>query len=337
MKFLPARIRYLSAGALGVLLAFGLGTFGERLLGSTDMLQKVTIARTGGIPTSFFWIAEEKGYFRDEGLDVSYLDFDMGQPALDALREGRADITASGELPIVRSILNGDQISILAELESDSGTNIIGRADRGIRTPEDFAGKRVGVTFGTVNEFQLISLLEAHDVSEDQVTFVDVPFADAREALLSGSVDAVSARQSTIARLEQELGERGVVFKTEDVYTFRFLLMANQDFIQRQPATVESVVRALVRAEEFARNEEEEAKAITARRMGVPPEIIADAWDRYNFSMNISQQIFLTLEGEARWLIARESSALAAIPNFLEYMYFDALEAVKPHAVTVPH
>ncbi|HYF12787.1 MAG TPA: NrtA/SsuA/CpmA family ABC transporter substrate-binding protein [Candidatus Paceibacterota bacterium] len=296
----------------------------------------ITIARTGGFPTSLFWIAEDNGYFRDEGLQVSYLDYDAGQPGLDALREGRADITASGELPIVRSIMRGDKIFIVAELESDNGKNIIGRKDRGIRSAADFKGKRIGVTKGTVNEFQLISFLEAHGIAENQVTLVDVSFAKAAEELMSDRLDAVSARQGTIVQLEQQLADNGTVFSTEGIYTFRFLMVANQDFIKNQPDAIEKVLRALVRAEEFTRKQPEASQRLISKYLQLEPSVIEDTWGRYRFSINLSQPIFVTLEDEARWLINRDQTLPREVPNFLEYIYIDALNKVKPGSVTIP-
>jgi len=331
-----SRARFFISGIL-VLLLVAVGYVIVRAEFGADAPEKITIARTGGIPTSFFWIAEDQGYFENEGLEVTYLDFDQGRPALDALREGKADLTASGELPIVRAILQGDAIAIIAELESDSGINIIGRKDRGINAPADLKGKRIGVTKGTVNEFQLISFLEAHGLTERDVRFVDVVFADAVDALISGKVDAVSARQSAIAQLEQQLGERGTPFSTEGIYTFRFLLVGNKSFITEHPETIEKVVRALVRAEEYAHEEPEEARQITANYMKVEPGVIAKAWDRYRFSISLSQPIFVSLEDEARWIMEREAVAMKEMPNFLEYMYFDALETVKPGFVSIPH
>jgi ABC-type nitrate/sulfonate/bicarbonate transport system substrate-binding protein len=332
------RARFLILGITVVTVLFvGYITTTRAGLATLDPPEKLTIARTGGIPTSFFWIADEKGYFSDEGLDVSYLDFDMGRPALDAMREGEADITASGELPIVRAILAGDKISIIAELESDSGTNIIGRKDRGVSAPADLVGKKIGVPKGTVNEFQLISLLEAHGISESRVRIIDVAFADAVDALTSGKVDAVSARQSSIAQLQRDLGDNGIPFSTDGIYTFRFLLVGSSDLITQRPKVVEKVVKALVRAEEYAHKQSEDAREITARRMNVEPDVIAEAWGRYQFSIGLSQPIFVTLEDEARWLMEREPATGKAMPNFLDHMHFDALDTVKPGSVTIPH
>jgi NitT/TauT family transport system substrate-binding protein len=300
-------------------------------------LQKVTIARTGGIPMAFFWIAQDNGYFKDAGLDVSYLDFDQGPPALAELKAMHADITASGELPIVRSILTGDNIRILAELESDFGKNIIGRVDRGIQKPQDLRGKRIGVTKGTVNEFQLSSLLEASGVPESTVTIVDVPFANAKDALTSGEVDAVSARQATVVQLQKYLGENGVVFSTEGIYTFRFLVVANESFTVAHPDTTAKVIASLVKAERFAKEHPEEARAVVARNLHVSQDVVDAAWVQYHFNINLSQPIFVTLEDEARWLMGRDPMLPHTMPNFLSYLYFDALAAAKPDSISITH
>jgi sulfonate transport system substrate-binding protein len=298
--------------------------------------QEITIACTGGIPTSLFWIAENNGYFKDEDLDVRYLDFDQGPPALDALRDGRADLTSSGELPIVRSIIRGDKIYILAEMESDFGKNIIARRDRNINSPADLSGKKIGVTKGTVNEFQLIALLETNGISENDVTLIDVPFADSIKTFNSGTIDAISARQTSITELEKQFGDQGIVFSTEGIYTFRFLVVANQEFTNQHPDIIEKVLRSLVRAEKFAKENPTETYSITADYMQTDPKIIKQGWEKYSFYISLSQPIFITLEDEARWLIERDPD-LGRFPNFLDFIYFKGLEVVKPDSVTISH
>jgi NitT/TauT family transport system substrate-binding protein len=164
-----------------------------------------------------------------------------------------------------------------------------------------------------------------------------VPFADAADLFLSRKVDAVSARQSTIVELAQQLDDKVLVISTEGIYTFRYLLVGNQTLIQEHPEIVDKVLQALVRAEAYAKQHPEDARAITAARLGADQSVVDEVWQRYHFSINLSQPIFVTLEDEARWLMDREGSVGMRTPNFLDHIYFDALEHAKPGAVTIPH
>ena len=60
-------------------------------------------------------------------------------------------------------------------------------------------------------------------------------------------------------------------------------------------------------------------------------------WPTYRFKMGLDQGLILALEDESRWAVDTSLVPARPMPNFLDYMYLDALVAVDPAAVTVIH
>ncbi len=56
-----------------------------------------------------------------------------------------------------------------------------------------------------------------------------------------------------------------------------------------------------------------------------------------NFILSLSQVLIIAMEDEARWAIKNNLTDATEVPNYLDYIYFDALEAVKPDAVNIIH
>ena len=62
---------------------------------------------------------------------------------------------------------------------------------------------------------------------------------------------------------------------------------------------------------------------------------MATSWQEGTFDLFLDQSLIATLEDQARWAIKNNLTNATKIPNYLDYIYIDALEAVKPEAVTI--
>jgi NitT/TauT family transport system substrate-binding protein len=64
---------------------------------------------------------------------------------------------------------------------------------------------------------------------------------------------------------------------------------------------------------------------------------MADVWPNYQFTVALDAAQLLALQEEAQWLINNNLTIVTQAPNFLNYIYFQGLEAVNPNAVTITH
>jgi ABC-type nitrate/sulfonate/bicarbonate transport system substrate-binding protein len=163
-KFLvKGAMRHVILGAL--VLAALLGGYAWR--GRTppaqpaDPPEPMTIAaNTRYVGTSLVFVAHVKGYFANEGLNVTVQPYTTGKSALDATLERRADLATVADIPIMFAVTKGQPVSIVATIamvERDPG--IIGRKDKGVLTLANLNGKRIGVTLGTSGHFVLDAFL----------------------------------------------------------------------------------------------------------------------------------------------------------------------------------
>ena len=129
---------------------------------SAAPLQKITIACTAQPQSTLVHVAVAKGYFVEEGLDVQLLMHTFGKAALESLVNHKADFATVAETPVMFSVLKGDKIFVIANIEMSGKNNaIVARKDTGISVPVDLKGKRIGFTPGTTSDFFLDSMLTA--------------------------------------------------------------------------------------------------------------------------------------------------------------------------------
>ncbi|MEE8481005.1 MAG: hypothetical protein V3T59_07170, partial [Desulfobacterales bacterium] len=74
---------------------------------------------------------------------------------------------------------------------------------------------------------------------------------------------------------------------------------------------------------------------IVSQRLKLDKELVVSIWDDFKFQLMLDQAIIITLEDEARWAIDNNLTDATEVPNYMNYIYFDALEEIKPKAVTV--
>ena len=126
------------------------------------------------------------------------------------------------------------------------------------------------------------------------------------------------------------------IVSTSDVgYKATFNLVAMNDYIENNPELIRNVIKALVKAEEFASNNRGESIDIIASRLETDREDIDKLWDGYRFKISLSQSLIITLEDVARWSMRNNFTDKTEVPNYLDYIYYDVLEEVKPEAVRI--
>ncbi len=281
-------------------------------------------------------IAFAKNYFAEEGLDAIAQPHAFGKLALDASIEGKADLATVGDTPFVFAVMNGKKITTLAAIEiSNRNEAIVARQDRGIAKPSDLLGKKIGVTLGTTSDFFAYSFLRFHGIDEKQVRRIAMNPDDMAEALGTGKVDAVSTWNPYLKQLQNKLGSNGVIFFGETLYTETFCVAATQEYVKKNPETIKKVLRALIKAETFVKQHPEESRRLVAEFTKTDKRILEDTWDVFTFNVALDQGFLVNFEDQTRWVIKNRLATRTDMPNYLDFIYDNALRSVKPVAVRI--
>lgn len=283
-------------------------------------------------------IAAEKGYFAAEGLDVSLVPVTHGRAAMERLVAGTVDIAAMTDVVFLLAVMRGEPLAAAASVLNVGNDNaVVARRDRGITTPRDLAGKRIGVSFGTSGEYFLWTFLVRHRLAPESVTLVDVEPNQIAAALAQGSIDATATWAPILADVQAALGQNAVLFTEPDAYRLNYLLVGGSGFLQAHPQVVQKLLRALLQAEQTQRLQPQAALELVARQIKVDVLALQPSWADFKFKVELRQSLLVTLEDQARWAMARGHVADGPVPNLLPNLYLDALLAVQPGRVNVVH
>lgn len=189
----------------------------------------------------------------------------------------------------------------------------------------------------TIIEYFMSRFLLNNKLSLRDVIVVDIPATRIKEAIVSGEVDAVAIWDSSMYAIKNQLGENGVSWSIQSGQDNYWLPISTQALIQKRPHVFEKFLKAIVEAQEFIKKNPERAKEIARRELGVEQSYIETFWPTRQLSVSLDQPMLILMEDEARWRIENKLTNTTKVPNYLDYIYFDALEKVKPEAVTIVH
>ena len=202
------------------------------------------------------YIAQEKGYFAEEGLNVTIYTPVDPSTILQTVGKGSDDFGISYQPDVLLARGQGVPVVSVVGMVQHPLNSVMALRSSGIATPKDLVGKKVGYPGIPTNEPLLDTMLKADGARGlEDVELVNVGF-DLVPALLSGTVDAIVGaywtHESILAENEgypiniMRMEEWGV----PDYY--ELVLVASEDTVKDRPDVVERFVRALRRGYEDA-------------------------------------------------------------------------------------
>ena len=195
--------------------------------------------------------AKEKGFFEEEGLNVTMTQFEDGPTIIAAMENGSVNFGYIGQG--AHKLCVQGNATIIAMSHISNGDAIIGGP--GISTVEDLKGKVVAYSSGTSSEDILRNALTAHNMTMDDIQAMDMDAPSIVTAMMSGGVDACATwSPNSLTILE---GMEGTT-KLADNMTFSDTTVslaswiATPKYLEENRDVTVRFVRALMKAMDYA-------------------------------------------------------------------------------------
>jgi NitT/TauT family transport system substrate-binding protein len=206
-------------------------------------------------PSAPFFVAIDKGYFKDEGLDVT-IDVAPGGPqeVLDRLATGKADMGVSDvNLLIKFRDANGAPIKAVFTVFDKPPYAITARRSRGIAAPRDLQGKKLGApaTDATFAQWPVFAKVAGIDAAKVAIEAVGFPVLE--PMLAAGEVDAITGFSFT-SYVDLKAGgvppDDLVLLPMVDygLQLYGDAIMAAPAFAEEKPDAVRAFLRAYAKA-----------------------------------------------------------------------------------------
>ena len=249
-----------SMASLAAVPAIGLTGANAR----AQALEKTKVSIAVGGKASFYYlplsIAEFKGFYKAEGLDVEISDFAGGSRALAAVVGGSADVVSGAYEHTINLQQKGQmfQAFVLQGRAPQMAIGVSSKTMAGYKSVADLKGKKIGVSApGSSTNMMASFMLANAGLKASDVSFVGVGTgAGAVTALRSGQIDAISNVEPVMTMLQQSGDIRIVADMRTMKGTQDFLggpmpaacLYAPLTFVQKYPNTAQALASAIIRA-----------------------------------------------------------------------------------------
>jgi NitT/TauT family transport system substrate-binding protein len=267
----------IGTGAAALAAGISPGAFAQ----SKPEKSKVTLG-VGGKPLLYYLpltIAERKGFFKEEGLEVEINDFGGGAKSLQALIGGSVDVVTGAYEHTIRMQAKGQDIRAITELGRFPAIVIAVKKDKAgqIKSAADFKGIKSGVTApGSSTALTAQYAMVKAGLKPADAAIIGVGSgASGVAAMQKGEIDVISHLDPVIAKLESD-GDIVVLIDTRTEAGTRALfggsnpaatLYSKKDFIDANPVTTQHLVNAFMKSLRWLQTAKPEEVADT-----VPPE-----------------------------------------------------------------
>lgn len=320
---------------IGVMVA---GAF--LILGPSVRQVSAEPVRVGVFPNlhcALIYLADSQGFFKKHGLDVVIKVQESGLVALSDLIADKVDIGPTAEFPFVLQAFKHPDLRITATICDASDHDLVVRKDRGITRPQDLQGKSVAVTRGSSGEFFLYNYLIFNRIPAGSIRLVYRAPSELAKAMADGTADAALSWPPYTTRMAEQLGAKGARWPAQSGQDYYLVLLAKEGFLKKQPKTMEQFLAALVEAEEFIVKYPDRAQATLRNILKMDAERFLEEWSRAHFQIQLTQDLIVLMEREAKWAIRNKLVEGKRTPNYLPSFFFGPMDKVKPQAVSIVH
>jgi NitT/TauT family transport system substrate-binding protein len=263
------------------------------------------------------FVAQEKGFFTDEGLKVDLIPFNSGTAIIDALLAGRIDANCgsamTGHWFAAQTAPDRFKIFLVygtTSRKEDNSFVVVVKKDSPLKDLKDLKGKKVG-TYPGATSVALARAVIRTQIDPEKVVFTEVPPPNLVPALAAGQIDAFFAPEpSGMLAVSQGMGQYLIkspltLLKLKGGFpgmAFSF----SAKFLQERPEQATKVKAAIDKAVSYIRGHEQEARPYLVEYTGLPePVAMTIPLDRFimleEFDKKAGQALFDLLYQEGAY------------------------------------
>ena len=225
-----------------------------------------------------FSTSRDKGYYRDEGLDVELILM-IAPIASRALLSGDVEVATVGGAGLL-PVLSGAPLRFIFTTYNRPMFWLFGKAE--IRSVKELKGKRVGVSgIGSgpdslLREALRRNALEGRDVAILSLGVMPTIYS----GLQSGVVDAAMLSPPFTFRAEEDGFRELIAFPKQDLVAMQGSILVKESFLQSDPATVEKFIRATYKGFLYIKQNRSGTIPILGRYLQVKEDLAAKAYEQ---------------------------------------------------------
>jgi len=226
-----------------------------------------------------FWIADEAGLFKAQGLDVKLTNLNSSD-GFPALISGQTQLASIGAPEMVSGAASGGQVSYLATLTPVFTYELFAK----VNDPQQLKGKRVGITstsgsmyIATVEALKQLGL-QPGDVALTPLGSV----TNVNNALVAGTIDAAMSHPPTTTQLEAAGYHSLLDLASQNIPTSNVGVAATDTYVKSHGDQIRRFMTAVEQAIKREKSDEAYASGVLSKHLKVTdPKALHETWAYY--------------------------------------------------------
>lgn len=310
--------------AAAILAGLGLGD-------STEAAQINIFSGSSPVFAPVF-VADARGFFKEEKLEVSVRPFTSGAEATEGFRSGAAQFLVASDVPMLYLLPGGDVV-LLAQFSANEDMLLI-MGDKAVKSAGDLKGKKIGLVRKSASEYLLHNYLKRGNLTLEDVKLVNLAPFDQVPALVRSDVDALSTWKPFDKKIAGLSGDK---FKTiswngQENYVLYSGIVAKRAFVAGNQNDVLAVMRALKKASDWmGATDPKVVSEVLGKYLKTSPEDVAYVITRNSWKMTDDPAFRGVMLDIERFLLAQ--SLIPKKVNWTEAKDLSFLRRLDPSLV----
>jgi len=229
--------------------------------------EKLTVGHSTWVGYGPLYIARDKGFFEEEGLDVDLIVMEDTKTRMPALAAGRIDVAVTTIDTVLVFTSPKRPLTYLFALDDSAGGDGI-VANKDIKSVADLKGKSVAYTEGSVSQFFLSVLLKEAGLKLSDVETQNMTAGDAGAAFVAGRVDAAVTWEPWLTRGKDTEHGTLLVDSSSTPGLITDVAVTTEKFLEDHKTEMQGFYKAWVKAVDWQKANEKEADEIMAKGVG---------------------------------------------------------------------
>lgn len=302
---------------------------------------KVILAGLLNANVTPYYVALEKGFFIERGLQVEFLTVASGNEAAAALASGDVDMCFAALNNFQSAIASGVEDNVAVSIITGNGglegydthLALIAHPDSGIKTIADMKGKSIGTQLGGTSEVYARAALEDAGLNPDtDVEWIHINNADQLTSFINHDVDVISSSEPYNSQFMIEVPGSVEVVRGGGYYTYASCNQFKREFIAEHPDIVLRVLTALAEAAHYTRNNPAEAAEILSHWIsGSDVELLTMSLQFVGFDPRITEHTLYAWDYAGQTLIDQGKLTEAIAPdNYMNTSFINQIVEAHP-------
>jgi NitT/TauT family transport system substrate-binding protein len=260
---------WLLTGAAGGLALHGCTSQSTSSAASSTAPKTVSVGVVAWPGYAGHYVALEKGFYKEQGIDVQETFFQDGTTQTTAFLAKKFDLSWGTSADAIQNANQDPTIKIIKLVDySDGADGIFGR---GIKSPQDLKGKKIARENLLFENLLLQSYLDKAGLTLADVSLIDAPAATAASAFVGKQVDAAITYEPYLTK-SAKAGSGKVIHSTKGTNIIADVIEARDSVIQEKRDAILAYIRAVDKAVKLVNSGNQEALAIVGKRLGATVE-----------------------------------------------------------------